>query len=128
LQHFRQRIRSGLVEKVSVQGGGGGGPAGARVGVSLSSGSAGVSGWVGEVGDVGGESGGAAGRLENQPVRATASRLGIQPVRVMAPALRAASAMAADLSVEPGGPEKQAITAVPFRSRFLATARPSICA
>ncbi len=49
---------------------------------------------------------GAAGRLENQSVRAVASRLGIQPVIGVVPAVEAASVMAADQSVEPGGPEK----------------------
>ncbi len=83
---------------------------------------------------------GTAGRLENQLLRATtpalrtavakatAGRLRIQLVRATAPALRAASAMAANLSVEPGGPEQQAISAVPLRSRFPGTARPRTCA
>jgi hypothetical protein len=84
-----------------------------------------VPGWVG---DVSGESGWAAGRPENQLVRAVGSRRGIQPVIEVSPALEAASAMAADLSVEHNRPEKQAITAVPLRSRFLTAARPRICA
>ncbi len=59
---------------------------------------------------------GAAGRLENRSVRAVASRLEIQPVVEFLPAI------AADQSVEPGGPEKQASTAVHLQSHFLATA------
>ncbi len=57
MQHSRHRIRSGSVEKASVQGGGGGEPAVAHVGVALSGGSAGVSGCAGEVGDVGDDGG-----------------------------------------------------------------------
>ncbi len=49
MQHFRQRILSGSDEKASVQGGGGGGPAGARVDEALSGGSAGISGCAGDI-------------------------------------------------------------------------------
>jgi hypothetical protein len=61
IQHFKQMIRSGLVEKVSHQGGGHGRPVSGSSGVSSADGLASRTSWAGEGSAVGGENAGADG-------------------------------------------------------------------
>ncbi len=140
MQHFQHRIWSGSVENASVQGGGGGRLAGARVGVALSGGSACISGCADKVGDDGGKRGGSscptgepANKSEDAGVETGGGECTSRLIEESAGesdsgGVESSTCYAANLSVEPGGFDQQAITAVPLWSQFSTTARPRTCA
>jgi hypothetical protein len=68
---------------------------------------------------------GAAGRLVLQLVRAPALALIAEAVRATDRAEAGLPELDPNLSVEPGGPEKQAIIAILHRCRFHAAAQPA---